>query len=142
MREILFRAKAKCDPGRGCRTTYKKGNWIYGLITSLCDGVFATMKNTDGMDGIDVDQSTIGQYTGLNDTKCNKIFEGDILQVNCNCHGYEIGRVRIYYKFAMYLCDVIYGDIDFDTLGMLDANYQLKVIGNIYDNPELLSERE
>lgn len=35
---------------------------------------------------------------------------------------------------------MIYGDIDFDTLGMLNVNYQLSVIGNIDDNPELLDK--
>jgi uncharacterized phage protein (TIGR01671 family) len=86
----------------------------------------------------EVVSETVGQYTGLTDKNGTKIFEGDILQVNC--HGDEIGRVCIYYKYAMYLCDAIYGDVGFDTLGMLNANYQLEVIGNVYDNPELLEK--
>lgn len=154
MREILFRAKAKCDPGRGCRTTYKKGEWIYGLMTSLCDGVFATMKNTDGLDGIDIDPETIGQFTGFMDSEQNKIFEGDII---------EIGRFynNNFRTAGNYLCRYDPGSAAFvftyiipkdissvdryallsDSVGLGDLiRCSLKVIGNIYDNPELLSE--
>ena len=82
----------------------------------------------------EVISETVGQYTGLTDKNGTKIFENDILSVSY--HDVEIGRVCIYYKHAMYLCDIIYGDVDFDTLGMLNANYQLEVIGNVYDNPK------
>ena len=145
MREILFRAKAiNRDPNYEYRTNYKNGDWVYGLVTTMYDDRFpnlpAEMKNTHGISGIEVDHRTLGQYTGLTDRNGTKIFEKDILQVNYQDS--EIGRVCIYHKFAMYLCNIIYGDIDFDTLGMLDANYQLEVIGNVYDNPELLSEED
>ena len=127
-REILFRGKVKLPNSyRGCNLSYRNGDWVYGLMSS-----------NEGIRGIFVDTNTIGQYTGLTDKNGTKIFENDILQVNY--HGNEIGRVCIYYKYAMYLCDEIYGDIDFDTLGMLNANYQLEVIGNVYDNPELIEE--
>lgn len=139
--DILFRAKAiNRDPNREYRTNYKNGEWVYGLVTTMYDDRFpnlpAEMKNTDGVDDIEVDHRAIGQYTGLTDMNGTKIFENDILQVNY--HGNEIGRVYIYYKYAMYLCNTIYGDIDYDTLGMLNANYQLEVIGNVYDNPEMV----
>ena len=128
MREVLFRGKVKLPNSyRGYNLSYRNGDWVYGL-----------MNSNESIRGIFVDTNTIGQYTGLTDKNGNKIFEGDILQVNY--HGNEIGRVYIYYKFAMYLCDTIYGDVDFDTLGMLNANYQLFVIGNINDNPELLDK--
>ena len=144
--DILFRAKAinrESIDGRclGRRTNYKNGDWVYGLITKPHNSVYdfpAEMANTDGISGIEVDYRTIGQYTGLTDMNDTKIFEGDILQVNY--HGNEVGRVYIYYKYAMYLCNTIYGDIDYDTLGMLNANYQLEVIGNVYDNPEMVSQ--
>lgn len=125
-REILFRGKVKLpDNYRGHNLSYRNGDWVYGL-----------MNSNESIRGIFVDTNTIGQYTGLTDKNGTKIFENDILQVNS--HGDEIGRVCIYYKYAMYLCDAIYGDVDFDTLGMLNAEYQLEVIGNVYDNPELL----
>ena len=125
-REILFRGKVKLPINyRGYNLSHRNGDWVYGL-----------MNSNESIRGIFVDTNTIGQYTGLTDKNGTKIFENDILQVNY--HGDEIGRVCIYYKFAMYLCDIIYGDVDFDTLGMLNANYQLEVIGSVYDNPELI----
>lgn len=127
-REILFRGKVKLPNNyRGYNLSHRNGDWVYGLINS-----------NESIRGIFVDTNTIGQYTGLTDKNGTKIFENDILQVNY--HDDEIGRVCIYYKFAMYLCDIIYGDVDFDTLGMLNANYQLEVIGNVYDNPELIEK--
>lgn len=122
-REILFRGKS----GDG---------WHYGLLTKYGNHKWRVVEEDNNM--VTVKTDTIGQYTGLTDTNDTKIFEGDILQVNY--HGDEIGRVCIYYKYAMYLCNTIYGDIDYDTLGMLNANYQLEVIGNVYDNPEMVSQ--
>lgn len=124
-REILFRGK-----------DLETGKWLYGNFVKTPNHVY--ISTCGEAFPKKVEPETVGQYTGLTDKNGTKIFENDILQVNCNCHGYEIGRVCVYYKFAMYLCDTIYGDIDFDTLGMLNANYQLDVIGNVYDNPELL----
>ena len=130
MREVWFRGKVKLPINyRGYNLSHRNGDWVYGL-----------MNSNGSIRGIFVDTNTIGQYTGLTDKNGTKIFEDDILQVSY--HGDEIGRVCIYFKYAMYLCDVIYGDIDFDTLGMLNANYQLEVIGNAYDNPELLNAKE
>ena len=128
MREVWFRGKVKLPINyRGYNLSHRNGDWVYGL-----------MNSNGSIRGIFVDTNTIGQYTGLTDKNGTKIFEDDILQVSY--HGDEIGRVCIYFKYAMYLCDVIYGDIDFDTLGMLNANYQLAVIGNVYDNPELIEK--
>lgn len=133
-REILFRAKIDPD----AYSYDKKSEWVYGYYTKyscIFSGRSVIEQENDDYAVLD---ETVCQYTGITDKNGTKIFENDILQVNY--HGNEIGRVCIYYKFAMYLCDVIYGDVDFDTLGMLNANYQLEVIGNAYDNPELIEK--
>lgn len=124
-REILFRGKG-----------FETGKWLYGSFIKTPN--HAHISTNGEAFSAKVEPKTISQYTGLTDKNGTKIFENDILQVNY--HGKEIGRVCIYYKFAMYLCDIIYGDVDFDTLGMLNANYQLEVIGNVYDNPELIEK--
>jgi len=133
-REILFRAKIDPD----VYSYDKKSEWVYGYYTKyscIFSGRSVIEQENDDYAVLD---KTVCQYTGITDKNGTKIFENDILQVNY--HGNEIGRVCIYYKYAMYLCDAIYGDVDFDTLGMLNANYQLEVIGNVYDNPELIEK--
>ncbi len=132
MREILFRGKAiNREPNREYRTTYKNGDWVYGLLTN-CENYmgFAEMTNTDGVSGIDVDKNTTGQYTGITDKNGKKIFEGDICQ-----H-------RSYYSDNIVISVVTYTDGQF--LALVDENSgfnlsdKLEVIGNIHDNPELL----
>ena len=69
MREILFRGKAINRDYGYHRTNYKNGDWVYGLVTRLYDERFenlpAEMTNVNGIEGIEVDYKTIGQYTGL-----------------------------------------------------------------------------
>ncbi len=128
-REILFRAKSS-------------QSWCYGYVHKDYESPMPNKwRLTTAYGDVKVINSdTIGEWTGLLDKNNVMIFEGDILQVNY--HGNEIGRVCIYYKYAMYLCDVVYGDVDFETLGMLNANYQLEVIGNVYDNKDIVDAKE
>lgn len=130
MREILFRGKRKDN-----------GKWVYGLITRLYNKQFenlpAEMKNEDGIIGIEVDYNTVGQYTGLTDKSGTKIFEGDVLRlayrpredviVEWDDGSFILRRVRPqeYYYNARTLC-----------CGLNVK--ELKIIGNIYDNPEML----
>ena len=137
MREILFRAKAiNRDPFSEYRTSYKNGDWVYGLITRQYDERFETlpaeMTNTDGVSGIDVDYKTIGQFTGLIDKNGKKIFEGDI------CHVYGGECYQGYWESNFNL--VI--EINHECLWFLDNAENVKVVGNKYDNPELLKFKE
>ena len=140
MREILFRAKAiNRNEGWSYRTNYKNGDWVYGLVITMYDDRFpnlpAEMKNTDGVSGIDVDYKTIGEYTGLTDKNGTKIFEGDI--VKTNQYQRSIGTDTFTIEFIegnYYLCHDGY------TLWTLRSFVEeVEVIGNKYDNPELIS---
>lgn len=140
MREILFRAKA-INRGfdKEYRTNYKNGDWVYGLVTTMYDDRFpnlpAKMKNTDGVNGIDVDYKTIGEYTGLTDKNSTKIFEGDI--VRTNQYQRSIGTDTFIIEFVegnYYLCHDGY------TLWTLRSFIEeVEVIGNKHDNHELIS---
>ena len=153
MREILFRAKAiNRDPFSDYRTSYKNGDWVYGLITRQYDERFETlpaeMTNTDGVSGIDVDYKTIGQFTGLIDKNGKKIFEGDIL--TSEHYPYTSDGDKNYFAEVIWLDNRhAFGRYRFknpklSVNGISQGNCgyfegwvtNWEVIGNKYDNPE------
>lgn len=156
-REILFRAKAiNRDPNREYKTNYKNGDWVYGFVSTIdggCNGA-AEMNNTVGVRGIDVDRETIGEYTGLTDKNGTKIFEGDILQGDE--YPYCLNGEYNYYAEVMWfdngccgfgLCarknpkSTVCGINDgyCEWFKDFDSN-NWSVVGNIYDNPELIEK--
>jgi len=75
----------------------------------------------------------ISQYTGLKDKNRKEIYEGDIVKIL----GYEaIGYV--YYKKCGFWIQEIKTAVDNDTTW--SGTMGEKVIGNIYENPELLEQ--
>ena len=152
MREILFRGKA-INRDYGChRTNYKNGDWVYGLVTRLYDERFenlpAEMTNVNGIEGIEVDYKTIGQYTGLTDKNGKKIFEGDIVHAVYS-NGYIGVPDTDYGNLIVGFDDTYYGGTCYSMKIVGDTGYRIfsaglingvTVIGNTHDNPELLKE--
>ena len=137
MREILFRGKS--TDGEWVEGYYFKG-WHWqekrevNAIIPLNAEVFGW---SDLSDCIDVVPETVGQYTGLTDNHGKKIFEGDIVD-------FEYGQLKkrgyVFYhdsgaKFGVK-------EADYDNLSILHVihvkEWNMRVIGNIHDNPELL----
>lgn len=166
MREILFRAKAiNRDPNREYRTNYKDGDWVYGLVEKLpfynengekfFEKDCAHMRNISGVSDIDVDENTICEYTGLKDRNGNEIFEGDIvklaepkLKIEWNAV-VEFGNPNGVYDWGYQLKPITNNAIKYNYnldilcwVGMEDVNVYCEVIGNIYDNPDLLEGEE
>lgn len=135
MREILFRGKS-----------IENNKWVYGDLIrekksfgKICTRIYRTTNN--GWELIDVDSKAVGQYTGLNDKNGNKIFENDIVAY-WDTYSTENGQSE-----ADCIGKVIWDDetISFQVTNRLSAgSYEVldecSVIGNIYDNPELLEE--
>ena len=135
MSEILYRAKAINRDNGYYRTSYKNGDWVYGLITRLYDERFeavpAEMKNTNCVSGIEVDYRTIGQYTGCCDkSKTTEVFEGDIVwdEIDEQYGVVEFDEGEFYVNF----------DGIVDCARFADVIHCCYVVGNIHDNPELL----
>lgn len=153
MREIEFRAKAiNRERGREYRTKYKNGDWVYGLLTRHKDPEFpkicAEMTNTDGVSGIDVDEDTLCQYTGLTDKNGKKIFEGDIIYLEEEkMYGkvcFERGQWYVYWYGLIYkegigdVFDIVNENPLQDELLTDEGKIWLEIVGNVLDNPKLL----
>ena len=138
MREILFRAKAINRTGYE-RSNYKNGDWVYGLITRLYDERFpelpAEMTDTSGISGIDVDYKTMGESTGLKDKHGKLIFEDDIVLKRTR---FKKEPCKVVFSFGTFHCGFGFGSSTATHPYTLDDKH-IEVIGNIYDNPEMLN---
>ena len=131
MREIKFRGVSMID-----------GTWVYGGLQtkrylSPESGVFKTIYSVETINELDwtsvnrivlVFEETLGQYTGLKDKNGKEIYEGDIVK---NALG-DIGKIIYIDKYSAF---IVKGWENGYKLWFED---NIEVIGNIYDNPELL----
>lgn len=137
MRTIKFRGK-----------DIETGEWIYGHFFQRFGHYPAIVEprphNTKLMYfEVAVRDETVGQFTGLYDKDGEEIYEGDII----GCHNPDIKHLIFYNEKQGRFMAALNGDIENDFVGVcgLDDSRWIgskKVIGNIYDNPELLKGGE
>lgn len=139
MREILFRGK-RVD----------NGEWIKGYLYRISEKAnpFIMLPDCKG-ESYEVDSKTVGQYTGLTDSNSKKIFKGDIVKCsdeNNDIHFeavVEFGNPNGVYDWGYQLKRIIGDNANTDILlwvDMEECGAFIEVIGNVYDNPELLKE--
>jgi len=139
MREIKFRGKG-----------IDNGEWIYGDLLQY--RVLPVIFDKE-LEQHEVDAETIGQFTGLRDGNGDEIYEGDIISRPVNPTEWNKKHFGITKK-KMEKAEIRW-DRDnacfeeqfhpgktmhpcFDVLRLVDAQDEVSIIGNIYENPELM----
>lgn len=131
MREILFRAKREAT-----------NEWVYGYFVNEYDDfrIYVQPQIITRSGREYVNENTLGQFTGLTDKNGVKIFEGDIVE-------YETGKKvrigRVFFSDFRASFSVTAGKngsarINNDLFNYIQNRNSVIVIGNIYDNPELI----
>lgn len=156
MREILFRGKRIdngewVESGSIARGSRLDNSWDYYIGASahsnnLVDkyrNVVASVARGGGCLWYLIDPATIGQYTGLTDKNGKKIFEGDIVHIlgnqtseNWKCVNYN--ALIAFLDGGFCALDGTVEDHGFRRYALARMDFDLKVIGNCHDNPELL----
>ena len=134
MREIKYRAKTRMT-----------GEWVYGFYVERRDASYGMIYSFDGL-GTKVDKKTVGEFTGLKDK--NKILDlcvGDVVKVGSR-YGNRIGTIEFGNPQRANETNDVWG---FYVVSIADESYistgipdNIEIIGNRFDNPELLMEVE
>lgn len=124
----------------------KNGKWLYGyylvnrgkhyIVPAGIQPPSATPED------FEAEPESIGQYTGLKDRDGKRIYEDDILRVYDGERYFNIVVKWSEEAMAFMAC---YCDGDQSPLSwfsnLLSRTYEIEVIGNIHDNPDLLLEK-
>ena len=126
-KEILFRGK-RLDNSK----------WLYGDLRHHKDDV--CIFEQGGNKGEQVKRDTVGQFTGLTDKNGKRIFEGDIVRWNKDQKLYVVEfRSGMFYASVEPCNPHIYGG--FPLWFLCEEEQHCEIVGNRYDNPELLAAR-
>lgn len=125
MREVKFRGQAKYD-----------GQWVYGYYVKRNGYDYGIIYEPNGL-GHDVYPETVGIYTGLKDKNGKEIFNSDFLkdtQGNIYLVVWREDLASFGIEKNGWMFTHFFGE-------GIEAS-EVEVIGNIYENPELLSNKE
>lgn len=109
----------------------KSDQWVKGNLLVWKNGNCSILINdleSNTKLPMEVDPETVGQFTGLYDKNNNKIFEGDIVL---------LPKLYTEKKGVVRFCGTAFRVRNIFSYQLAES---VEIIGNIYDNPELLKE--
>lgn len=120
----------------------KDGQWVDGAfyIEPYTDCCYIIQWNSMGLgfnEFIEVDGETICQCTGLKDKNGKLIWENDIVEYrDCTTERYVVAyeNDKACFEYQQYGCSIM----NFDEM----SSVEVEVVGNVFDNPELLEVQE
>ena len=136
MREIIFRGK-RLDNGEWAEGyLYEHEPALVGIVSEndvpepskwfIARTGFADWNMPRPVEFVEIDPSTVGQYTGLKDKHGKKIFEGHILSL-------RTGRPHVVrFKDGAFILE--------DSAIPMSFAIKFEIIGNVHDNPEFIKE--
>ena len=141
-RQILFRGFLPCD---GLDTIVVdgemvKGRWVEGYLWSK--RTIGVTSPCGHLDEVVVLPSTVGQYSGLDDSDGRKVFEGDILKFKDEPNDYEwtgrieFGNPNCGYTWGFQIVHLSGPEPNIDTLcwfDMEEGGAYSEVIGTVFD---------
>ena len=129
------------------------GNWAHGCFKKYDDGACEIMVSgerrlTNTINGKpfysiyavspEVDPATVGQYINRKDDRGNEIIKGDICKITSCLDEVYIGEVIWSEASLCWALDI--GEELYYFYEINDCEHGVEVIGNVFDNPELLEE--
>lgn len=146
MREIIFKGK-RAD----------NGEWTEGYLFKQWNRTFLLWGMTGDIPNMtEVIPETVGQYTSVKDKNGKKIFEGDILRGFAYPFRDGEGKHNYYAEVVWFKNSPAFGLVTHknpksNVVGISEGNCEYmedwitflwEVIGNIYDNKEILEDKE
>lgn len=138
-REIKFRAWDKLEKRMGEVSCIKFRNVQYSQVFVRFKQLGKIVDEWFNYDEGSCNNVILMQYTGLKDKNGKEIYEGDIVKIAGRY--FKDSKVEHNFKVEYDESRAWFGVLDaLHTVSLNDFDYEedLEVIGNIYENPELL----
>lgn len=140
MREILVRGKRK-DNGEWVEGNLIHRTKFYGYKSEKYFIMIIGEFHCDYYEAYEVKKDTVGQFTGPTDKNSVKIFEGDIIEVQ-NPKPFKNDFGYVYFDNGTFKVKFNGYENNLEYMNSENFGFDFYVVGNVFDNPELIHSKE